>query len=446
LTVARYGRILEYYDNCFLFQTVEDRIPDLNCLRIEIGRLHTTPIRTAAAPDQPMPDKIFADTLIQKMVNAVSSDSIRSMVLRMQRMYTRYSTSDSNRTIAVPWIRNKLAAYGMDSLYYHNFSGGAYGNNVIGIRRGDVRPSLKYYCLIGGHLDDVPSSGYAPGADDNASGTVAMIEAARVMKNYNFENTIRFCAWNAEEQGLIGSDSFADLAHRSNDTIIGVLTFDMIGYVASAGRDTMNAHYTTAVPGDSLFVCRWFQAVADTYTQLKIRRVRNTGTSGSSDHAPFWHNGYLAMLGIERVLCPGYHTTGDTIGPSGFNNLAFATKVIQTAVAALAKLAIPIHSGQAVEENDLTAEPVSLSVRTNPARVFQISFRISNDFEAVRLTVYDAAGKAVRRLAEGRYDRGTHAVSWNGQDDKGRPMPGGVYFLDLGTGGRRELKKVVRIE
>jgi hypothetical protein len=443
-TVGRYGRVLEYYDNCFLFQTVEARIPDLNRLRIEISRVPTTPVQTLPQSNPPQTGALLVDTLIQKMVNAVSSDSILAMDLRMQRMYTRYATSDSNKLVAVPWIRNKFTAYGCDTVYTQQFSN-TYGHNIIGVKRGDLYPSLKRYVVICGHMDDVPSSGYAPGADDNASGTVAAIEACRVLRNYSFENTIVYAGWNAEEQGLIGSDSFAHRAQRQNDTILGVINFDMIGYVASAGRDTMNAHYTTAVPGCSLFVCRWFQAVADTYTQLKIRRVRNTGTSGSSDHASFWHSGYLALLGIERVLCPGYHTTGDTIGPSGFNNLAFATKVIQTGVAAVAKLAVPIHSGQIVEENDRIMEPALLSVRSNPARAFQIAFAVENPAEPVRLTVFDAAGRAVRRLVETPCDKGLHAVAWNGRDDRGRDLPGGVYFLDLEAGGRREIHKLVRI-
>ena len=435
--VAEYGTILDYYENCFLLKTLESRIPDLNGLAVEISRVHRSAVQTLPQPDLPQMEAVLVDTLIQQMVARVSSDSILAMDSRMQHFYTRYSTHDSNRVAAVNWIRDKYTAYNCDTVYTQQFSN-TYGRNIIGVKRGDLFPSLKKYVLVGGHMDDVPSSGYAPGADDNASGTVAGIEACRVLRNFSFENTIVYAGWNAEEQGLIGSDSFAHRAQRQNDTILGVINFDMIGYVASAGRDSMNAHYTTAVPGCSLFVCRFFQAMADTYTQLKIRQVRNTGTSGSSDHASFWHSGYLALLGIERVLCPGYHTTGDTIGPSGFNNLAFATKVIQTGVAAVAKLAVPIHAGGNVAEQLIGNEPIQLAIQPNPGRDFRITFTTSPSPKPVRLIIYDAAGRLVEPLYDGHPGSGNVKVNWSGLEH----APG-VYFLKCDCGDVRQVRKII---
>lgn len=434
---AAYGTILDYYEDCFLLKTTEDRIPDLNNLPMEISRLHRTPVQNAPAPDLPQTRSLLVDTLIQQMVSRVSADTILTLDRRMQQFYTRYSTHDSNRVVAINWIRNKFLGYGCDTVYTQQFSS-TYGHNIIGVKRGELYPSLKRYVVICGHMDDVPSSGYAPGADDNASGTVAAIEACRVLRNFNFENTIVYAGWNAEEQGLIGSDSFAHRAQRNNDTILGVINFDMIGYVASAGRDTMNAHYTTAVPGCSLFVCRFFQAIADTYTQLKIRQVRNTGTSGSSDHASFWHSGYLALLGIERVLCPGYHTIGDSIGPSGFNNIAFATQVIKTGVAAVAKLAVPIHGGQDVAEQTARTEPFRLAIQPNPGRDFRIAFTTQSRAQPLRMIIYDAVGRVAETLYDGQPATAEVAVNWAGA--KCAP---GVYFLKCDYGAAREVRKII---
>ncbi|MCK5559010.1 MAG: M20/M25/M40 family metallo-hydrolase, partial [Thermoplasmata archaeon] len=316
-SISRFGTILDQYDECVLLRTTRDQIPELNKLKVELSRLTLKPIvkRDASFYDFENID-VTRDTLIQQMLDDVEPDSILESVLRLQHFYTRYSMSDSNKIAVVNWIRDKLDAYGCDSVYTQNFSNN-YGDNVVGIERGKRFPSTQKYVLIGGHLDDVPSFGYAPGADDNASGTTAMLEAARVMKDFNFEHTIRFIGFNAEEQGLIGSYEYATNAYNQGDTILGVFNFDMIGYVQSANRDTMRAYYSTAIPGCSIFVCEFFQAVADTYTQLKILQVRTTGTSGGSDHASFWVNGFKAMLGIERTLCPGYHSIGDTIGPTG---------------------------------------------------------------------------------------------------------------------------------
>jgi len=464
--ISRFGTVLDYYVDCVLLRTTEDEIPNLNTLKVELDRVFLRPINVyspVGAPD--MKYNLAPDTLIQKMVAAVSQDSIQASILRMQRMYTRYATTDSNKIVLVNWIRSRLMAYGYDSVYFENFDA-SYGPNVIAIKRGEVYTNWNRYCVIDGHIDDVPSSGYAPGADDNASGTTAMLEAARVMRDYNFENTIRFIGFNAEEQGLIGSYYNATNAHNMGDTILGVLNFDMIGYVTAVNRDTMHAHYSTAVPGCSLFVCQFFQAVADTYTQLKIRRIRNTGTSGGSDHASYWENGYKALCGIERVLTPMYHTTGDTIGPymyinCGVNNLPFATKVIQTGVAALAKLAVPIHEVTVAEDQpgDMI-KTLSLQISPNPfskSVQIQIQFAIRNPQSAMSLMIYNASGRLVKSFnLPSAYSPGLaprsgaglvpSTITWDGTDEIGRSMPAGVYFVRLEIGEQKITQKTVRLE
>jgi hypothetical protein len=441
--IARFGRILDQYDDCVLLQTKQDRLPDLNRLRVELSRLTLKPIvrRERGAHDfGKIP--VTRDTLIEQMLEDVNPDSILNNVLRMQHFYTRYAMSDSNKIAAVNWIKDRFMAYGCDSVYTQTFSG-IYGDNVVGIRIGEKNPSLQNYVLIGAHLDDVPSFDYAPGADDNGSGVAAVFEALRVLKNYRFARTIRFAAFNAEEQGLIGSDSLASFASSQNDTIIAALCYDMIGYVTDSLLDTMRIRYTTAVPGCSLFACDFYQTVADTYTQLKIRPVRYTGTTGSSDHASFWQYGYVSTGGIERVLCPGYHTTGDTIGPTGFNDLEFATQVIKTAIAALATIAVPVDSGTAVDELSAFESFPLFVVKPNPGDRFDISFTVEKDFETIDLTVYDCTGRYVSRLASGSYHRGIYSHRWEGTDAVGSAVTPGVYFVTLTRDSHRQSRKIV---
>jgi len=445
LDLGPYGARLDAFEECVLLRTTEQQVSRLNELPVELARLN---IRPLGKSDGTVPVYDYAplapDTLIQKMLNAVNPDSILNSVLRLQRFYTRYATSDSNRIACANWIRDRLIAYGCDSVYASTFYAG-YGPNVVGIEKGKLYPNPKRYCLIGGHFDDVPSSGAAPGADDNGSGTTAMLEAARVMKNFNFENTIRFCGFNAEEQGLIGSDSLAAWARSQGDTIFGALCYDMIGYVTAPDSDIMRLRYTTAVPGCSLFSCVFYPAIADTYTQLKIRQVRYTGTSGSSDHASFWRQGYVSTGGIERVLCPGYHTVGDSIGNEGFNNLTFAVQVIRTAVAVLAKLAVPIHSGSIVGDAAGTTIGPLFCARPDPGRRFHIRFQVTSDRDDVELGIYDAAGRMVKKLAHGEYGKGIHSIVWDGYDVRGIGSPPGVYFVALNCGGRDRFLKIILV-
>eukprot|EP01090_Pellita_catalonica_P004118 TRINITY_DN1395_c0_g2_i1.p1 TRINITY_DN1395_c0_g2~~TRINITY_DN1395_c0_g2_i1.p1 ORF type:complete len:319 (-),score=75.02 TRINITY_DN1395_c0_g2_i1:617-1573(-) len=71
----------------------------------------------------------------------------------------------------------------------------------------------------------------APGANDNASGIAGTIEAARVLSNYKFENSIIYVGLSGEEQGLFGGKGLAAYAKEKNWNIVGVMNNDMIGNI-----------------------------------------------------------------------------------------------------------------------------------------------------------------------------------------------------------------------
>jgi Zn-dependent M28 family amino/carboxypeptidase len=96
--------------------------------------------------------------------------------------------------------------------------------NVVGELTGVTNPDEIY--IIGAHYDSVDN----PGADDNASGTAAVMEAARVLSNYQFDATIRFITFDREEQGLYGSSAYAAAAALAGENILGMVNLDMIAY------------------------------------------------------------------------------------------------------------------------------------------------------------------------------------------------------------------------
>lgn len=94
-------------------------------------------------------------------------------------------------------------------------------HNVIGIKRGTRVPSE--IVVVGGHADSVKGS---PGANDNASGIAAMLEAARVLAGVPTARTIHFIGFGAEEIGLVGSSFY--VRNRSG-TVVGIVNMDMVG-------------------------------------------------------------------------------------------------------------------------------------------------------------------------------------------------------------------------
>ncbi len=107
-------------------------------------------------------------------------------------------------------------------------------NNVVAIQKGTKYPNR--YIIMSGDIDSRISdpTNYtddSPGANDNASGMVGTIEAARVLSKYRFENSIIYAGLSGEEQGLYGGAGLAKHALEMGWKIIGILNNDMIGNI-----------------------------------------------------------------------------------------------------------------------------------------------------------------------------------------------------------------------
>ena len=135
---------------------------------------------------------------------------------------SRHSSSVHNPK-AAQFILERFQSYGLTARYMDYRSS---GTNIIATKIGTKYPNQKY--IICGHYDNMPSGSLAPGADDNASGTCAVMEAARLLAPYSFDYTLIFVAFDEEELGLIGSRAYADSSYNRGDSIKGVLNFDMI--------------------------------------------------------------------------------------------------------------------------------------------------------------------------------------------------------------------------
>ena len=101
-------------------------------------------------------------------------------------------------------------------------------SNVVAEKKGSVFPERVF--LITSHYDDMPALGLAPGADDNASGTVGVMLAANILSQFDFGCTLRFVNFAAEEQGLYGSSAYTHHAHCERQDQRGVLNLDMIAW------------------------------------------------------------------------------------------------------------------------------------------------------------------------------------------------------------------------
>jgi len=431
LTIDGYDYLLKIYPH--MLESLIDQ-------RVMIKRLPFTPMVLRSTVDFPT---MRYDQTVQDIVDLVDSDSILAKVQRMQDFQTRLSTHDSCMA-AANWIYSKFDSIGCDSIFFQNHTSG-HAPNVIAVKHGTVYPD-SIYAVICGHFDSYAfySPNFAPGADDNASGTSAVLEAARVMSDYDFEYSIRYIAFSGEELGLYGSEYYSALARIAGDSILGVINGDMLAY-ADFQPESLEVIAKPTNPPCEPFA-DFFIAAADTYTTLLTNKYLSS-TMVYSDHSPFWDQGYLALCNIEDwtnygTNNPFVHTPGDSIG-AGFNDLVFCTEATKAEIAALALLAVPTGTG--IEE--LTADQSDLTGMTVRPTVGNALFTISLAGKSANtqgLKIHDVSGRIVRNISvQPSVGGNLTSVIWDGKDDAGRALPGGIYFVKSADEGLPQTAKLI---
>jgi len=222
------------------------------------------------------------------------------------KILSRHKNNPDNAK-AADYLYEKLSEYGLP-VSKQDFSGT--GRNIYATQTGNKYPNRKL--IICAHFDSQPSGALAPGADDNASGTAAVIEAARILNNYSFPFTIVYALWDEEEQGLIGSEYYANQARNNGDTIVAVVNMDMIAWNRSNSK-VIEIH-TRDIANSNEIADKMLTLNSQLNLDL-IPVIKNPGAT-YSDHASFWNHSYGAILLIEddNDFNAYYHTIGDTIG------------------------------------------------------------------------------------------------------------------------------------
>jgi Zn-dependent M28 family amino/carboxypeptidase len=365
------------------------------------------------------------DDYVADMVSALSQTQYQATIQQLQNYLTRYSSTDSYDTAAI-WVRDQFSSFGLDAELQY-FSMGSYNcENAIGELPGIIEPDK--IVIICGHLDSTSPQPYsnAPGADDNASGSAAVVEAARIMSDYAFRYTVRFICFGGEEQGLYGSAYYASQAASAGDDILGVVNLDMVLY-GPPGQDIMWVPYNSASSGLALAL----DAICDTYVPALDVTTEYDPSITYSDHSSFWNNGYQAVLAIEQEVFsnPYYHQTSDILSNYTIY-FPFGTNCTKGALATVATLAQP-QGMTGVEEGGSGSVPGSLailSIGPNPSSG-ELMLGIEAPEGPLGISIFDLAGRTV--YAAGFEHRGGGTVL--SVDVSG--LPSGVFLLKAASSG-----------
>ena len=188
------------------------------------------------------------------IIENTSSAKLEENIRILANFGTRHTLSDTlseTRGIGAArrWIKSEFESISkncgncLDVFYQKNYFTPKDGdrivkpvwiNNVVAIQRGKIHPNR--FIIMSGDIDSRISdpTNYtddSPGANDNASGMAGTIEAARVLSEYTFNNSILYVGLAGEEQGLFGGKGLAKHAKEKGWEIIGILNNDMIGNI-----------------------------------------------------------------------------------------------------------------------------------------------------------------------------------------------------------------------
>ena len=207
--------------------------------------------------------------------------------------------------------------------------------NVIATLPGKVEPDK--IVILCAHFDSISEQPmvWAPGADDNASGTATLMAAAEILKSHAFAYTIRFVHFSGEEQGMLGSKAYAQLQRAANADIVGALNLDMLAW-DSDDAPIMELH--AGLREDSFQMAMAFAGVVGQYGLALTTEIKRANSIHASDHSSFWLNDYAAALAIEDWddFNANYHTTRDRAGAF---NVPYFTAMARASLGTIATVA-----------------------------------------------------------------------------------------------------------
>ena len=348
---------------------------------------------------------------IEKIVKEISAKRIEATIRKLVSFETRNSLSDTTSEskgigAARRWIKSELERCnanngGRMTVEFDEHLAPVSARvaqptpivNVVATLPGEQAESRDRIYIVSGHYDSMRSTpidpdGFAPGANDDASGTAAVIEMACVMSKYKFNATLIFMTVAGEEQGLLGSTFFAKAAKAKGLNIAGMITNDIIGNTRGSDgkivRDRVRLFAEgipplKEMPDDWLTLirtggendsparqlARYIKTAGERYVpKMKVDLIyRRDRYLRGGDHFPFLDAGYAAVRMTEpnedfrhqhqNVRVENGVQFGDL---PEFVDFAYTADVTRVNAAALASLAIGPAAPQGVLMENLRVE------------------------------------------------------------------------------------------
>lgn len=289
----------------------------------------------------PLPkDKERLDGTFEEAVESIKEEKLRTDLyyLASDQLEGRMSGKNGNK-LAAEYIKQQFESFGLKTMYHKfrmprynpgpkNEQGDDYSQNIYAWIEG-TDPLLKNeIVVIGAHMDHIgygPKGSMAnrvaihPGADDNASGTVALLAIAKAfsLQRNKCKRTVVFQAYSGEEMGLIGSRFYVEnpvfpLGSPSISKHVAMINMDMIGYLRKGQYQATFYNEASSVDIDE-----YINELNGKYSFAKSVSGRG---GGGSDHAPFY-NKRVPVVCLHTGMHRAYHTPDDKANQINYKGL-----------------------------------------------------------------------------------------------------------------------------
>jgi hypothetical protein len=286
------------------------------------------------------------DDHVRRVVAGISE----SRLYEYEKMLTSFDSrnvSQPGNAKAIDYISETLKSFGYETeLQWFELRAALGGKtaNVLARLPGTESPEVLY--ILSAHLDSVAAG---PGADDDASGIAALLEAARVLRNNPMPATILFAAFTAEESGTLGSREFARVAKEKKWRIAGGLNNDMIGYANDYRLDNTIRYSNVGIRDIQHSAAMGFSRLI-TYD---ARYYRGTDALPLNEAFGEFFGG---IGGYPILISPHYHQANDVIETLNFAQIAETAKTTVASLMYLASAPSPVKD-LAVKGTEITWSP-----------------------------------------------------------------------------------------
>jgi hypothetical protein len=314
---------------------------------------------------------------VKKVVDQVSVARIYGYEKALFDFDSKHISRPGNK-LAAEYLFATYKSFGYEPEYQWFDNRGALGGktaNVIATLKGTVHPELVY--VVSSHYDSVAAG---PGADDDSSGTAALLEAARVLAGHPMPATLVFASFTGEEAGLLGSREFVRRAVEGKMQIVGALNNDMIGWANDQRLDNTIRYSNPGIRDIQHGAAMLFTKLI-TYDALYFK---------STDAAAYYdaYGDIVGGIGSYPVLSnPHYHQSHDFLEFINHQLIAETSKTTAGTLMLLASSPSRLKDVK-VESTGRTGTAVSWTASPEKNVVsYVVSYGPSTALPAARLTV-----------------------------------------------------------